>query len=301
MSLTNNFHPRRAQVPHIRIDSPSMSGQMRSEVDPIPYSIYHPPSLMSSSTLFSHDRYESTNSQFSPLDELNFFGELDMSPFDDATQSQFDFLTGPIEPGFQFIPPSPPPTVPQNTTVSSPYTPVFAPSPTSSYGSPSLSPLGYGSPQSPWSNTSPSSDGSVSPMVLPLGLSRPKSSASLRHHHSPSDSSLFGHTLQPPAAGRHVRSHSESSMTRPVASPAMLEANQKRRRHEATHVCKECGQTFTAIFSLKRHVQSHSGVRPFVCSIPGCDQAFFNQSDCKRHERSKKRHQGLPYTHSVSP
>lgn len=243
-----------------------------------------------------------------------------MSLFNDTTQSQdlMEFLTGPLEPGFQFIPPSPPPTVPRNTAVNSPYTPVFAPSPSSSCGSPALSPIGYGSPQSPWSITSPSSDGSVSPMILPLGLSRRESSASLRHHHSPSDPLLFGHTLQPPAAGRHVRSHSESSMTRPVASQAMLEANQKRRRHEATHICSECGQTFTAIFSLKRkfyppncygggaqmyaigHMQSHSGVRPFVCGIPGCDQAFFNQSDCKRHEKSKKRHKGLPYTLSVS-
>ncbi|OJA12450.1 hypothetical protein AZE42_08049 [Rhizopogon vesiculosus] len=95
--------------------------------------------------------------------------------------------------------------------------------------------------------------------------------------------------------------HSESSMTRPVASQAMLEANQRRRRHEANHRCDECGQAFTAIFSLRRHVQTHTGVRPFVCSIPGCRQAFFDQSDCRRHEKSTKRHMGLPNTVSVSP
>ncbi|KAG0693905.1 hypothetical protein DFH29DRAFT_814281 [Suillus ampliporus] len=90
-------------------------------------------------------------------------------------------------------------------------------------------------------------------------------------------------------------------MIRPVASQAMLEANQRRRRHEASYKCDECGQTFTAVFSLKRHMQSHTGVRPFVCNIPGCEQAFFNQSDCRRHERSRKRHKGLPYTFSDSP
>jgi hypothetical protein len=245
---------------------------------------------------------------------------LDMSLLNEITPQHSQefcepFLTGPEVFGtsdFQVIPPSPPP----ETAVNSPFTPVFTPSPTSSYGSPSPSPISHELPQSPWST---SSDGSVSPMVPPSGLSRRESSASLRHRHSPSDPTIFGHTLQPPTAARHIRSHSESSTTRPVASQAMLEANQRRRRHDATHVCNECGQTFTAIFSLKRkfsvhrtafcgsaemstigHMQSHSGIRPFVCGVPGCDQAFFNQSDCKRHEKSRKRHRGLPHPLSVS-
>ncbi|KAG1798054.1 uncharacterized protein HD556DRAFT_1440387 [Suillus plorans] len=50
-----------------------------------------------------------------------------------------------------------------------------------------------------------------------------------------------------PAIGiKHVHSHSDASMTRPVASQAILDANQRRGRHEATHRCDECGQTFTA-------------------------------------------------------
>ncbi|KAG2121746.1 hypothetical protein DEU56DRAFT_93042 [Suillus clintonianus] len=107
--------------------------------------------------------------------------------------------------------------------------------------------------------------------------------------------------LQPPAIYRYPRSHSDSTMTRPVASPGMLEANQRRRRHDATHRCEECGQTFTAVFSLERHMQAHTSIRPFVCNIPGCNQAFINQSDCKRHEKSRKRHQGLPFIFSDSP
>ncbi|KAF9243528.1 hypothetical protein BU15DRAFT_59896 [Melanogaster broomeanus] len=80
---------------------------------------------------------------------------------------------------------------------------------------------------------------------------------------------------------------------RPVASPAMLDANTRRRRHPAQHTCETCGQTFTAVFSLKRHAQSHTGERPYTCSIPGCGQQFFNNSDCKRHEKSRKRHKDL--------
>ncbi|KAF8558137.1 hypothetical protein OG21DRAFT_1405728, partial [Imleria badia] len=78
-----------------------------------------------------------------------------------------------------------------------------------------------------------------------------------------------------------------------VASKAMLEANSRRRRHPAQFQCTDCNQTFTALFSLKRHMQSHSGEKPFACRIPGCAQTFYNSSDCKRHEKSKKRHKDL--------
>jgi hypothetical protein len=302
-------------VPHIHIESPSVSDQMRRapaqlDTDTFPYTMYnHDLPLMSSSTLFSHDGSESYNHHFSPLEDLSP-DELFLDQLFDSQQSQSqsqavyypEFLTGP-EPfapspdTFQVIPPSPPPqTMLRTATDDMRLIPVYTPSPSSSYATLSPSPS-YESPSSPWSElTTPSSEGSASPMIPQLGLSRRGSSASLRHHHSPSDPTFY---LQPPAIGsRHIRSRSESSMVRPVASPAMLDANQRRRRHEATHRCEECGQTFTAVFSLKRHMQSHTGVRPFVCGIPGCSQAFFNQSDCRRHERSRKRHKGLPFPDS---
>lgn len=206
-----------------------------------------------------------------PAESYNHYPQLeDLSPddfhlgqlfFDETQQSQDfycpgRFLTGPesFTPSpdtFQVTPPSPPPqTMLRTTNDNMRLIPVFTPSPSSSYATLSPSPS-HDSPSSPWSElTSPSSEGSVSPMIPHLGLSRRGSSASLQHHHSPSDPTFY---LQPPAIGtRHIRSRSESSMVRPVASQAMLDANQRRRRHEATHMCNECGQTFTAVFSLKR-------------------------------------------------
>ncbi|KIM64315.1 hypothetical protein SCLCIDRAFT_1213414 [Scleroderma citrinum Foug A] len=78
-----------------------------------------------------------------------------------------------------------------------------------------------------------------------------------------------------------------------VATQAMLEANARHRAHLAQFECSECGQKFTAQFSLKRHQQSHTGELLYVCSIPGCGQKFFNSSDCKRHEMSVRRHANL--------
>ncbi|KAJ8580069.1 kinase-like protein [Rhizopogon salebrosus TDB-379] len=152
MSSTQNHLSRRTQVPHIRIESPSSSDQTRRvlaqlEADPFSYSMYQPPLYMSSSTLFSGEGYESPNHQFSPMDELSndsfSLGDLglDMSFLSEITPQHSQefcdpFLTipGAFGPsGFQVIPPSPPP----ETAVNSPFTPVFTPSPTSSYGSPS--------------------------------------------------------------------------------------------------------------------------------------------------------------------
>lgn len=318
MSSTNNDPSRRSMqmtataVPHIHIESPSGSDQTRRaptqlDTNSFSYAMYHQDlPFMSSSTILSYNESDYYNNQFSPLEDLSHDGLNLEQLFNETQQPQDLFFQGPFMTGpesfapsldtFQVIPPSPPPqtmlrTISDNTRL----IPVYTPSPSSSYATLSPTPS-YESLSSPWSEiTSPSSEGSGSPMIPDSSLSRRGSSASLRHHHSSSDPFY----LQPPATGsRHVRSHSESSMSRPVASQAMLDANQRRRRHEATHVCEECGQTFTAVFSLKRHMQSHTGVRPFACNIAGCTQAFFNQSDCRRHERSRKRHKGLPFPES---
>ncbi|KAH7913787.1 hypothetical protein BJ138DRAFT_1145264 [Hygrophoropsis aurantiaca] len=70
----------------------------------------------------------------------------------------------------------------------------------------------------------------------------------------------------------------------------MRAANERRRRNPAQHQCDICVQTFTTQFSLTRHKQSHTGEKPYICSHTGCGQTFFNSSDCKRHERSTRKH-----------
>ncbi|KAF8123492.1 hypothetical protein EV363DRAFT_1420080 [Boletus edulis] len=73
----------------------------------------------------------------------------------------------------------------------------------------------------------------------------------------------------------------------------LLSLNHPYRYHPAQFECEVCKQTFTAQFSLRRHQQEHTGERPFACGILGCTERFYNSSDCKRHERSRKRHEHL--------
>ncbi|KAI9570604.1 hypothetical protein HD554DRAFT_2037438 [Boletus coccyginus] len=172
------------------------------------------------------------------------------------------------------------------------------PSPTSSFGSSLSPPLFYDS-LAPSDNESPISPSPATPeqqFYWPPQVFGHQSSESLALC-SFTGSFQDGSAL-PPApqtCPRRSRSASSPSSRRePVASKAMLEANSRRRRHPAQFVCEDCQQTFTALFSLKRHAQSHTGEKPFACSIRGCSQRFYNSSDCKRHEKSKKRHKDLP-------
>ncbi|KAH0833193.1 hypothetical protein J3R83DRAFT_12222 [Lanmaoa asiatica] len=167
------------------------------------------------------------------------------------------------------------------------------PSPTPSFGS-SLSPsslydsLAFSDNESLISPSPTSSDGQI--FWPPQGLNHQSSDPLVSQPFLGS----FNDPLPPSSVGPH-RSRSPLSPSRPgpVASKAMLEANSRRRRHPPQFECPKCKQTFTALFSLKRHGQSHTGERPFACCIPGCTQRFFNSSDCKRHEKSKKRHKDL--------
>jgi hypothetical protein len=146
------------------------------------------------------------------------------------------------------------------------------------------------SPATPEDFLFPPSSGLVRRRVSASSAARPS------FHQSRSSDSAIPPAFLDVQVGHHHRSRSLSSLSpspRQVASQAMLEANTRRRRHPAQHKCETCGQTFTAAFSLKRHTQSHTGERPYVCAIPGCGQQFFNSSDCKRHEKSTKRHKDL--------
>ena len=49
--------------------------------------------------------------------------------------------------------------------------------------------------------------------------------------------------------------------------------------------CPNCGRAFSRPSSLKIHIYSHTGEKPFYCPVRGCNKNFSVRSNMKRHER----------------
>jgi len=133
------------------------------------------------------------------------------------------------------------------------------------------------------------------------GLSRAKSAPSSKAisrgkspYDRPASHADIAPRLQIPsfngASTPELESPSPSSAKDVVATVAMVQASEKRRKREANYFCPQCNASFTTENSRKRHGSSHSGEKPFVCTKEGCGQTFSNDDDRKRHENKSKKH-----------
>lgn len=58
---------------------------------------------------------------------------------------------------------------------------------------------------------------------------------------------------------------------------------------ERKHACEICGKTFTQKSHVKTHQSVHTGAKPFMCSVPGCNKSFSQLGHLNGHlDRHKK-------------
>ncbi|KAF8894072.1 hypothetical protein BD779DRAFT_1385819, partial [Infundibulicybe gibba] len=51
------------------------------------------------------------------------------------------------------------------------------------------------------------------------------------------------------------------------------------------YVCSYCGKGFNRPSSLKIHLNSHTGEKPFICPVESCGRSFSVLSNMRRHAR----------------
>ncbi|OZJ03535.1 hypothetical protein BZG36_03431 [Bifiguratus adelaidae] len=116
-----------------------------------------------------------------------------------------------------------------------------------------------------------------------------------QHRHSHSHSSFF--PPHPPSGLSHSPSRSPS--------PGQPSLNPPMRRSSSTstanrYICPHCSKQFSRPSSLRIHIYSHTGEKPYVCTTEGCGRKFSVQSNMRRHlrvhrmKRAVKKTQGSP-------
>lgn len=103
------------------------------------------------------------------------------------------------------------------------------------------------------------------------------------------------HTHFNPAASQDAQRtprHTQSS-SRTTTSTASITAHAHRDSLPPTvtpvaperYICPSCAKAFSRPSSLRIHVHSHTGEKPFRCPHDGCGKAFSVRSNMKRHQR----------------
>ncbi|KAF2098136.1 hypothetical protein NA57DRAFT_76931 [Rhizodiscina lignyota] len=105
------------------------------------------------------------------------------------------------------------------------------------------------------------------PLTSAVGPSSAPASTNSAHHAQ--HAQLYA---QPPHTHQHHHYISPSSAS---AFP----------QSQDRYICTTCNKAFSRPSSLRIHIHSHTGEKPFKCPHAGCGKAFSVRSNMKRHER----------------
>ncbi|EGN92342.1 hypothetical protein SERLA73DRAFT_79694 [Serpula lacrymans var. lacrymans S7.3] len=128
--------------------------------------------------------------------------------------------------------------------------------------------------------------------------------ANLVHKPNPrsvSSSSIISFSLADPPGrastitssdGRRTRSHHHFSSANTVVDGIRIVDSDRRDARDGRgkkHQCPHCSKRFNRPSSLKIHVNTHTGAKPYPCPFPGCGREFNVNSNMRRHWRNHSR------------
>ncbi|KAK3393180.1 hypothetical protein B0H63DRAFT_12547 [Podospora didyma] len=93
--------------------------------------------------------------------------------------------------------------------------------------------------------------------------------------------SLSGRTLPRPQGLMSNQPPAPQSMMGSFSSKVSTSTQKK-------HKCKVCDKRFTRPSSLQTHIYSHTGEKPFQCTVEGCRREFSVVSNLRRHSKVHK-------------
>ncbi|PVV04272.1 hypothetical protein BB560_001233 [Smittium megazygosporum] len=93
----------------------------------------------------------------------------------------------------------------------------------------------------------------------------------------------------PPDYGNYHKQFVVRNVPQPNTNVRAHSSTQKKR-----YLCGYCLKYFTRPSTLKTHIYSHTGERPFYCNYEGCGKRFSVMSNLKRHEKIHFKSKSLP-------
>lgn len=64
-----------------------------------------------------------------------------------------------------------------------------------------------------------------------------------------------------------------------------LKRHLKIHANKKSHVCKQCSKRFTLAQYLEEHEFIHTGLKPFLCAIEGCNESFRQKGKLSIHRK----------------